>query len=152
DSGELCIQYTDLAGPTLICTPVDVPGDDWGDQVVEIAGDNISGDGTAGNKLTVNKQDLQSVTDKGNTTTNPVKFLNRPTGNRANSYEMSHYSNDLNNDDGTIVIRFPNTPNSMFKMEVSVFSYNDENIGLNYSIKGYTFTSSTSWVVGHIGA
>ena len=50
DSGELCIQYTDLAGPTLICTPVDIPGDDWGNQVVEIAGDNISGDGTAGRR------------------------------------------------------------------------------------------------------
>src|SRR5690606_25710905 len=51
DSGELCIQYTDLAGPTLICTPVDIPGDDWGDQVAQTIGQTLTGTGITGNEL-----------------------------------------------------------------------------------------------------
>src|SRR5690554_65739 len=115
EDGELCIQYTDNGIPTTICTPVDIPGDNWGNQVVQIAGDNIAGDGTAGNKLTVNKQDLQSVTDKGNTTTNPVKFKN---ANEYNTYELEHWGPTSGT--GAIVIRFPDAPTSTIKMEVSL--------------------------------
>lgn len=90
-------------------------------------------------------QDLQSVTDVGNTTTNPVKFRNDGASVTGyNTYELAHKGVDGT---GAIVIRFPNAPTSTVKFEISLSSYYispTPSRNLTYHVWGRT-SSGSGW-------